>query len=641
MRRLILAAALLLPAHAMADSRCPAGERCTEMHRLRLTVQGSTAPLEVTAPILADTIAKAAAAAPASSLGTAATRNVGATAGTVADGSALATAAANATAALPTVAGRPPSVSDDSSRGYSTASLWQRAGVVWTPYSVTAGHAAWLPVYGGAGSAPLPGDAVTTPTLATACATRRVVSGYTGHAVDVQFTSGGAATAVDFLPDGSLDVATLDNSSAAAGALPRVVKCYDQSGNTNHLTAAWAVAPTILPANTCGASGDRALVFDSFIDNWPQAVVSSGTQNVLRYMTVPSGVAPATNAYSVVWLGRIYSGIRPVGWFQLSGAASVAITTNVGGLSADGKVAFSSIGYALQSIAVPANSSAEFAAISRTASTFFQYGDASGTTGGPSSGNFAGGYLGAVDYPAGQIATNGRGSYAGSQEACAFIVAGRGYSQAELAAVRASLVRVFRTEPQTKDQYWLLGDSIGQGTGSTGLQNYPRQLAPLLSAPAEMHSAAWHGSTMTQQVSYYTTFVRPFINSNARRRTLEIQGGRNDISGGSTAATVYGTLQTLMALVNADPWTTVCISTILPDYIASAPQVAQEQAYNALVRANYRTLGASCLIDRANIPAFQTNVAALLSDSLHPTTAGYGVIAMEAAQAINPALLAQ
>jgi hypothetical protein len=115
----------------------------------------------------------------------------------------------------------------------------------------------------------------------------------TGAAFDVQYTSGGSPTTINFLANGLPDYQALDAATAAAGFLqPRVMKLYNQNGTSSlDATAAFATAPTIVQGINIGNA--RALVFDTTVQGGSMAAV---------FMTLPSGVAAEGNGVSSVSL---------------------------------------------------------------------------------------------------------------------------------------------------------------------------------------------------------------------------------------------------------------------------------------------------------------------------------------------------
>lgn len=83
--------------------------------------------------------------------------------------------------------------------------------------------------------------------------TKRLVSGYAGHAFDLRYQGDNATLTVDFLGDDTLDVASINTWVAARSGGPqnvRISKWYDQSGNGNDLVQATAASQPGLETGT-------------------------------------------------------------------------------------------------------------------------------------------------------------------------------------------------------------------------------------------------------------------------------------------------------------------------------------------------------------------------------------------------------
>ncbi|CAM2900284.1 SGNH/GDSL hydrolase family protein [Komagataeibacter xylinus] len=131
---------------------------------------------------------------------------------------------------------RPPGAHDDVSSGYAPGDLWQAGGQVWRATALTPGAAQWTAV-------PTPHAPADTfgPHAVFAGGPTRMVSTYSGPAVDIETTAGGqtVATTLNIRPDGMLDTATLKRVLAArdAGTFATVTRVYDQTGHGNHIVA--------------------------------------------------------------------------------------------------------------------------------------------------------------------------------------------------------------------------------------------------------------------------------------------------------------------------------------------------------------------------------------------------------------------
>ncbi|MFT9385975.1 MAG: SGNH/GDSL hydrolase family protein [Acetobacter sp.] len=130
----------------------------------------------------------------------------------------------------------PPGPMDDTHLGYRVNDLWQSCGTVWRAVSVHAGAAVWQAMPPARQSAQGPADAFGQHIL-FAGGSVRMVSGYTGPALDVTLTTQGqpSAQTLNITAAGQLDTTPLRQRDPGTYAL--VTRVYDQSGHGNHLLA--------------------------------------------------------------------------------------------------------------------------------------------------------------------------------------------------------------------------------------------------------------------------------------------------------------------------------------------------------------------------------------------------------------------
>ena len=525
-----------------------------------------------------------------------------------------------------TVATRPPLMTDDSTSGYTTSSLWNYNGTQYAAARVTAGNAAWII---NDATTTLPCDFLTP--VAGCYGARRLKASYgTGAAFDVQFTSGGAVTTINYLANGLPDYASLDAASAAAGLPPRIVKWYDQSGVGANATAAFANAPTMTPTITCGNS--RAIVFDS--------VINGGTQTQV-YLTLPATMTVNQNSHTAAEFVGAFTNIRPTGFYQVGPSS--------GGSNTWTMAANTSFFSSPQARLVINTVSGLGPIINGSVSSNFEYlGHTSGTAAGgvytrygefnqfqtstPGSSTLIGGYIGAIA-PSGSIIGPG---YSMS---CGFAVFGVSASAATTASLRASFHQVFGTVPQAKSVVVATGDSIMEGFGNTYLRNQITYTAKNAYPNRLYYNTAVFGSTLSQQNGFYISNGRPVLSGNtAKVRIAIIEGGTNDlISGTDSGATVYARTQTLASSICADNPTHIIVNTILPR--SGLTGNTNYNDYNTLVRNGYQSLCPTAkmiLNDVAADPTMQaTGDTTLYIDGTHPTSLGYNYIGQLNANLIN------
>lgn len=169
------------------------------------------------------------------------------------------------------------------------------------------------------------------------------------------------------------------------------------------------------------------------------------------------------------------------------------------------------------------------------------------------------------------------------------------------------------------------GDSIMEGSGASLLRNTPWYMG--LRKEGEVINYAVHGSVM----DYSTRTKYATLYQAGRPSVIFIQGGTNDLGGGTTGANLYAN--------SAAPFITylkglgykVVLCTILPRTGSSGWTGAMETqrlAYNDLVRTN--SAGADLVLDLASDSVMGPTAAcadtSLYGDALHPANGGHAVL---------------
>lgn len=196
----------------------------------------------------------------------------------------------------PNVTARPPRASDNTSLGYTTSSLWQYLGMLYSPSTYCATDCAlWTPL--SANDSPgTPTDVMGTALTKFAGGTCSMLKGYVGAAVDVAITIGGVYQifTVNILSTGELDVVSLGAAMAQAdaGTDAKVIKLYDQTGNANH---AALVTATGVP---CAINGTISTSTTLTVNSTTTGTVAVGQtlygNGVTVGTTLASGAGPFT-----------------------------------------------------------------------------------------------------------------------------------------------------------------------------------------------------------------------------------------------------------------------------------------------------------------------------------------------------------
>lgn len=184
---------------------------------------------------------------------------------------------------------RLPALTDNASLGYTTSSIWQYGGSLYTtPAYCGADSAAWAPTYESAVGTPA--DIMGTTLTKFAGGTCAMIKGYVGAAIDVAITIGGVYQifTINILSTGELDNVSLGAvmEQADASTNAKVIKLYDQTGNNNHATLASAAGIPIVINGTITTS--TTLTVNS---------VTTGTV-VTTLLLFGNGVTPGTTLSS-------------------------------------------------------------------------------------------------------------------------------------------------------------------------------------------------------------------------------------------------------------------------------------------------------------------------------------------------------
>lgn len=174
------------------------------------------------------------------------------------------------------------------------------------------------------------------------------------------------------------------------------------------------------------------------------------------------------------------------------------------------------------------------------------------------------------------------------------------------------------------------GDSRTFGYQSTGGQTYPAQLAAILGGSPMILNSGWSGITV-QTIS--DNVARKYSEWNEfTGKVYVLWAGTNDLTTlGASAATVFSNLQSVYAAAKARGMHVVGCTEV-------GSSTGDKAGLNTLLKGAYSggTLNADVLVDLAADSRLQdpTNTT-YFADNLHPTNAGYGVIASLFAPALQ------
>jgi lysophospholipase L1-like esterase len=163
------------------------------------------------------------------------------------------------------------------------------------------------------------------------------------------------------------------------------------------------------------------------------------------------------------------------------------------------------------------------------------------------------------------------------------------------------------------------GDSRTEGSGSSKNRTWPKKLVGSISTPIYATNMGVGGQTLGQMSVGVAARVASQYDASFAKNIVVLGGpGINDFTGGASASTVQGYMQTYAAGLNAGQ--TLVVSTIP---LRSTETVGPRAAYNTWLRANYASLKAgTVLVDLDAIPQFATYDTTYWIDIVHFNDAG-------------------
>ena len=169
------------------------------------------------------------------------------------------------------------------------------------------------------------------------------------------------------------------------------------------------------------------------------------------------------------------------------------------------------------------------------------------------------------------------------------------------------------------------GDSLTHGFGSTCNRNYPVQLA--VPPSVLRYNVAEYGDTFVTLSSEASTRIDPLIAA-GQTNVLVLWAGTNDLAAGTSASTLYSDITSYISARHTAGWKVV-ILTITPrnDSAWDSTYETQRGLLNTSILGN--AAGADGVVNLTTIADLltTTNTTYFLSDQLHLTSTGYGIVA--------------
>ena len=218
----------------------------------------------------------------------------------------------------------------------------------------------------------------------------------------------------------------------------------------------------------------------------------------------------------------------------------------------------------------------------------------------------------------------------------AVTIAGRAYTTAERTAFRAAMDALYNLTPQVRDVLVLSGDSRTYGLNGTDIFGYPPQLAALLAVPQRLYNTGTSGDTAAMRLSNFSTQdAPPILQPHGKNAWIILWIGYNDmVTGGLAPAAIYGTITSYVTAAHALGWK-VALSTETEGTNGSG---GTYQQLDTLITTN--AAGADAVIgtmaaDPAWTPPYYTTCPSGFATLPHPTSCGYGFVALDTAMGFN------
>lgn len=520
---------------------------------------------------------------------------------------------------------RLPGPADDLPAGFATTDLWRAPNRrVYEAKRTPAGNAVWTPR---ASTPLLAGDivpgaiglygALKLKASATAC-------------FSVTRASDSTSLSIGFIgnrPDWAAYDAFISGTTVSG------FTWSDQSGAGNHATSVTTAIPGVTPFEAVGS------LRGTFHDH---VVSTNGGAKIKRAFTIPTSLTAAANALSVVALTTFGHGIRnsPIMELSPTGANTRPVAfghrrqNGVDALTVFAPTSTGTQGTRFLSGYKPPLTPIVTGFTTGLAVTIWGGDRASATTGNVNSGTLAGGLIGGSTL----FLDSGADPDYGYNIQGAVLIFGATITAAQYALIEEALYLAADVSPQRRGRIVVDGTSIDEGAGSTYFESWPRRMIPLLSGSPEVYNVAIMGGTFASQTSALVQWSSIYASTAPYNYLIVGTLGTNDLAASSTAAETYTALQAYLAIVRAAGWR-VILGTIPPRTNLTGSKETERQAYNTLLRANYRVLGCVGVIDFAADVTFGAPGAnldtTLYSDGTHPTDLGYAYMAQIAANWVN------
>ena len=457
---------------------------------------------------------------------------------------------------------------------------------------------------------------------------KKVISGYSGFCINVTNEDTTTTQDIGFDYKGDLDEIALFSLLKSSRGLINTV--YDQSGNGFDLTALTVNRPIISRSKNLN---------DMFTIIFETSVISNGSENPQQFLTIPTALTLNSDSLSACILSRCANSVNDNPMLLLQGVNNVGFGTRRQN-TVDSLVVYMNNSLRVNSGIKPQNNP-YFASFSIGASVDIYAMDSDTATGTKAAGvtALAGGMVGGADA---LFLTGGGAPIYGGSEIAGLTIYDSAMTQSEHADLLVSTCLKSGTKTQINGNLVFDGDSITEGADASQFNNWPRLVENLNIRPSKFFNVAKSGGTTATQIASISKWDSKVFDSTAPYNIVNIFMGTNDLGAGATGAAIYSNLETYIADVVSSGYDFILYTTLPRSSFIDNSKETERQAYNALIRENWMSLGALTLVDfdEEGFIGLESTVqnAAYYSDGTHPTDLGYSIISGYAAPKINGAI---
>lgn len=524
---------------------------------------------------------------------------------------------------------RPPSATDDSTKGYAAGALWLTDnGELYECLNATEGKARWYRRNDINASA---GDIVAPYRV---WAFKRLVATWTGAGVRIRRASDSTELDINFLEDGTLDYKSADEF--IVGTTGYVTTIYEQTGSGDHLTQTVAGNQPWFPTVAFLKDGTRGAFFNN-------EITQGNSTPPDHFMDIPATTQFTNHTLTGFFVTAGGSSLRNIPFIYLAGTNNMTYAQSAQPGVYDLTIRDNS--FRGTKAGVPANRRLPISPFvhgftSAPSANGIYWGDETkiALNGTSYTDTLTATYIGRSP----GIVDGGADEDMGYCVYQAIVLYNSALSAANAQKVQAALHKDFGLKPQVRDQVIFDGDSLTEGAYASWFQNIARRYWLDAKHPAHIFNVAASGGTVDTQYAALAQWTDIYRSD---RRNIVISGeGSNDLSAGDTAAASYATLATKIAALDALGFDNIGVTVIPRTSLASGAENVELLAFNAYLRANFADIGYSAIIDPiVDDPIFSTasintNTTYYQSDGTHLTDKGYGVLEQNLVEAITARL---